>query len=55
MRLIGKEVCRLTIKHVTVSGSGLMGTQIAMQAALSGYETVCYDISAPQLDRKSVV
>lgn len=41
----------MTIKHVTVSGSGLMGTQIAMQAALSGYETVCYDVSAPQLEK----
>ena len=28
----------MEIKNVTVSGAGLMGTQIAMQAALYGYQ-----------------
>jgi len=31
------------IEHVTVVGAGLMGRQIAMQTALSGYSTICYD------------
>lgn len=33
------------IKNVTVLGAGLMGNQIAMQAALSGYHVICCDIS----------
>ncbi|MDO4314152.1 MAG: 3-hydroxyacyl-CoA dehydrogenase family protein [Oscillospiraceae bacterium] len=41
----------MDIRHVTVSGAGLMGTQIAMQAAIHGYEVVCYDISGAQLEK----
>lgn len=35
----------MEIKNVAVLGAGLMGNQIAMQVALSGYRVVCYDIS----------
>lgn len=34
----------MEIKKVTVMGAGIMGSQIAMQIAISGYETICYDI-----------
>lgn len=34
----------MDIKKVAVIGAGLMGNQIAMQAAIYGYEVVCYDI-----------
>lgn len=37
------------IKNVSVIGSGIMGRQIAMQAAIHGYEVVCYDISPDNL------
>lgn len=37
------------IRRVTVLGSGLMGKQIAIQVALSGYPVVCYDINAGAL------
>lgn len=40
----------MEIKKVTVMGAGVMGSQIAMQTAISGYETVCYDISGKMLD-----
>lgn len=43
----------MEIKHVTVMGAGLMGQQIAMQAALSGYPVVCYDISQKMIDQAS--
>ena len=36
----------MNIKKVAVIGAGTMGTQIAMQVAISGYEVVCYDIAA---------
>lgn len=32
----------MKIKKVTLIGAGIMGNQIAMQAAISGYEVVCY-------------
>ena len=41
----------MEIRRVTVLGAGLMGNQIAMQAALSGYPVVCYDISKDMLAR----
>ncbi len=41
----------MKVKKVTVVGSGTMGQQIAMQTALCGYETVCYDISREMLDQ----
>lgn len=39
----------MEIKKVAVVGAGLMGNQIAMQIALSGYDTVCYDINKEML------
>ena len=41
----------MAIKHVSVIGSGLMGTGIAQVAALSGYEVTLLDISTQQLEK----
>ena len=41
----------MEIRKVTVMGSGIMGNQIAMQTAISGYEVACYDISREMLDK----
>lgn len=35
----------MEIRKIAVTGSGLMGNQIAMQAAICGYRVFCYDIS----------
>ena len=35
----------MEIKKVAVIGAGIMGSQIAMQAANHGFLVVCYDIS----------
>lgn len=40
-----------TIKTVTVIGSGTMGSQIGVVAALSGFDTTIVDISQDALDR----
>lgn len=40
----------MEIRKVTVMGSGIMGNQIAMQTAISGYEVTCYDISQEMID-----
>ncbi|MFF2271708.1 3-hydroxyacyl-CoA dehydrogenase [Agromyces sp. NPDC058136] len=34
------------VQHVTVLGTGVLGSQIAFQTAFSGFEVVAYDISA---------
>lgn len=39
------------IGRIAVIGSGQMGSQIAMQAALHGYQVTLQDISQPQLDK----
>ena len=39
------------IRHLCVTGAGQMGAQIAIQAALRGYEVALHDISAEQLDK----
>lgn len=41
----------MEIRKVTVMGSGIMGNQIAMQTAISGYEVTCYDISQEMIDK----
>lgn len=41
----------MEIRKVTVMGSGIMGNQIAMQTAISGYEVACYDISREMIDK----
>ncbi|MGN0703247.1 MAG: 3-hydroxyacyl-CoA dehydrogenase family protein [Lentihominibacter sp.] len=40
----------MDIRKVTVMGSGIMGNQIAMQTAISGYQVVCYDISQEMIE-----
>ena len=40
----------MDIKNVTVIGAGLMGRQIAMQVALSGYDVICYDVVPAALE-----
>lgn len=41
----------MEIRKVTVMGSGIMGNQIAMQTAISGYKVTCYDISQEMIDK----
>ena len=38
------------VQHVTVLGTGVLGSQIAFQTAFSGVEVVAYDISAEAID-----
>lgn len=42
-----------SIKNITVIGAGAMGRQIAMTAALAGYQTTVQDISQDMLDAAS--
>ena len=39
------------IKKVAVIGAGIMGNQIAMQVAISGYDVVCYDLSEKMVEK----
>ena len=39
------------IRHLCVTGAGQMGAQIAIQAALRGYEVALHDISEEQLEK----
>ena len=39
------------IQKVSVTGAGQMGSQIAMQAALSGFDVVLHDISGEALEK----
>lgn len=41
----------MNIKKVAVVGAGTMGNQIAMQIAISGFETVCYSRSEATLEK----
>ena len=41
----------MEIKKVAVIGAGVMGNQIAMQVAISGYDVVCYDIKEEMVDK----
>lgn len=41
----------MNIKKVAVVGAGTMGNQIAMQTAISGFETVCYSRSEATLEK----
>ncbi|QEO14903.1 3-hydroxyacyl-CoA dehydrogenase [Agromyces intestinalis] len=38
------------MKHITVLGTGVLGSQIAYQTAFSGYDVVAYDIDDAALD-----
>ncbi len=44
----------MEIKKVAVIGAGIMGSQIAMQAAIHGFSVVCYDISREMTDKAKV-
>ncbi|MBS4023937.1 MAG: 3-hydroxyacyl-CoA dehydrogenase family protein [Dethiobacter sp.] len=41
------------VKKICVVGAGNMGHQISLQCALSGYKTVCTDISEEQINKAS--
>lgn len=41
----------MEIKRITVSGAGLMGTQIAMQCAICGYDVICFDLFPAALEK----
>jgi 3-hydroxybutyryl-CoA dehydrogenase len=41
----------MEIKRVAMVGGGAMGSQIAMQAAISGYEVVCWSRSASTVEK----
>lgn len=41
----------MTIKKVTVAGSGVLGSQIAFQSAFKGFDVTVYDISQTWLTR----
>ena len=43
------------IKHITVIGSGTMGSQIGMVSALAGFNTTIVDISQESLDEASTM
>lgn len=40
-----KEGITMGFKHITVAGSGVLGSQIAYQTAYSGFQVSVYDIS----------
>lgn len=42
------------IKRLAVLGAGLMGQQIAMQSALSGFSTNLYDIDESNAEVRSL-
>ena len=44
-----EEFC-MTIKNVTVAGGGVLGSQIAFQAAFTGFKVTLYDINDGALD-----
>lgn len=41
----------MNIEKVTVLGAGIMGRQIAMQIAISGYQVTCYDVSGEMMEQ----
>ncbi len=41
----------MNIKNVTVAGSGVLGAQIALQAAYHGFQVIVYDINDEVLDK----
>lgn len=45
----------MQIKNITIIGSGTLGSRIGLQAALSGYRVIFYDITEPILDQAKVV
>ena len=45
----------MQIKNITIIGSGTLGIRIGLQAAISGYQVIFYDISEPILDQAKIV
>ena len=45
----------MNIKNITIIGSGTLGSRIGLQAAISGYQVIFYDISEPILDQAKIV
>jgi 3-hydroxybutyryl-CoA dehydrogenase len=45
----------MQIKNITIIGSGTLGSRIGLQAAISGYRVIFYDISEPILDQAKIV
>jgi 3-hydroxybutyryl-CoA dehydrogenase len=45
----------MQIKNITIIGSGTLGSRIGLQAAISGYKVIFYDISEPILDQAKIV
>jgi len=45
----------MQIKNITIIGSGTLGSRIGLQAAISGYQVTCYDITEPILDQAKIV
>ena len=45
----------MTIKNVTVAGSGVLGYQIAFQAAFHHYKVTVYDISDEVLEKANAM
>ncbi|HGD3846832.1 TPA: 3-hydroxyacyl-CoA dehydrogenase NAD-binding domain-containing protein, partial [Streptococcus agalactiae] len=43
--------CNMTIKNLTVAGSGVLGSQIAFQAAYKGMSVTIYDINDEALNK----
>lgn len=41
----------MTIKSVTVAGSGVLGSQIAFQSAFNGYPVIVYEVSQESLEQ----
>ncbi|HAT54684.1 MAG TPA: 3-hydroxyacyl-CoA dehydrogenase [Lactobacillus sp.] len=41
----------MSIKHVTVAGSGVLGSQIAFQIAFKGFDVTIYDINDAVIDK----
>ncbi|WP_246019607.1 3-hydroxyacyl-CoA dehydrogenase family protein [Bacilliculturomica massiliensis] len=51
MKTEERRESEMEIKRVAVLGAGLMGNQIAMQAAIWGYDVICYDISERMVEK----
>lgn len=46
----------MEIKNITIIGTGNLGSRIGLQAAISGYKVIFYDISDPAIEKaKSVI
>ena len=45
----------MQIENITIIGSGTLGSRIGLQAAISGYQVIFYDITQPILDQAKIV